>query len=147
MATVICCATTNTRSQIEAGNQRVRAMEDIRAQLANQYQAEGHTVIQQASTPEEAQTLLVGVRQRWAHLWGTCDMVAIDTTHHCHDGAWPTLVAAQQAWAAALEQSAGTTVVQQAGETLRQAYCGVEMAIPSGITAPPAVHVACNERP
>lgn len=151
LVTVGACTVSGLRAQIDASNQRVREVEAVRTQLASQYQAEGQAAIQGATTIVEAQSSLASVRQRWSALWGTCNDATPGPNRACHDGAWPTLVAAQDAWASTMERAQQSTPdvgsVQQAAESLRRAYCGVESALPSGVTPPPSVHTACTDRP
>lgn len=145
------CFAGNLHPQIEANNERVRSVDAARIQLVRAYESEGLAVVQGANDATDARSRLEGVRHRWVSLWGVCAEETTGAPRSCHDGAWPQLLLAQEAWARLLEHaqetSVDTTAFRQAADALQRAYCAAETAIPSGVSVPPDLHAACVTRP
>lgn len=120
--------------------------------LESAYRAEGLRAIDTARTEREATVALEQVRQRWRPVWGLCADDEAGPTHHCHDGAWPALVTAQDAWAKALERQAtgaalDTATLDLLFRGIRAAYCDLKTALPTGVALAPTIAQGCNASP
>jgi len=146
------CAPSALQTQARAANALALGANETLPLLESAYRAEGMRAIDAAHTEQEATLALVRIRQRWQPVWGLCADDQAGPSHHCHDGAWPALVAAQNAWARALEQqAAGTpldnTTTDRLFRQIRSAYCDLKHALPAGITLASALVSECNESP
>lgn len=118
--------------------------------LLDVYRAEGLQIIEQARagglSRSDAEARLQAHVLTWRAVWGECD----EGTGACQGGAWPSLRAAHDAWAASLErQIAGepldlAAVTRHASE-LRNAYCQLRASVPQAHRAsvPQLPGVAC----
>jgi len=147
------CATTAVQAQLRTANALALGVNRVLPLLESAYRAEGLEAIDAARSQQDANRRLSHVRERWRPVWGLC--TADDSGgpgHRCHDGAWPALVAAQGAWATALEkQIAGEPIdrvqLDQLFRQIRGAYCDLKSVLPSGVALAPAIASGCNGAP
>lgn len=146
------CAPSALQVQARAANALALGANDALASLESAYRAEGLRAINTAGTEREARGALEHVRQRWQPVWGVCADAVAAPADRCHGGAWPALVAAQRAWAEALEQQvAGSTLDGVTADRLfrqiRLAYCDLKTALPAGVSLAPVIAQGCNASP
>lgn len=115
--------------------------------LAAKYRADGLAIIADAPDRATAEARLDAHRRVWVGVWGHCD----GDPPRCHDGAWPALREAHDAWATALERQAqgGTIDLAEAlrdAAALRAAYCALR-AFPPAAAALPQVPLAPCDAP
>lgn len=143
------CTPSALQVQVHAANDLAVGANSILPALLHAYRAEGMQVAQQAPTLTDAQQELERVRRRWHPVWGECNDTQAGPTHHCHDGAWPILVDAQDTWVSILERQAqGASIDSQtiasAAHLLQVAYCGIQSALPPGTEVPPVIRRGCQ---
>lgn len=147
---LLACSPSALQVQAHLVNDQALAANEVLPVLLEAYRQEGIAAIRQAPSLNDAQQALEGVRHRWAPVWGVCGDTQAGPTHHCHDGAWPLLADAQNAWASVLEHEIKGTPIDAATVTsvaraMKSAYCMLETVLPSGTRIPEALHAGCQK--
>lgn len=144
----ISCGPSTLQVQAKAANDLAMAADSVLPILVRIYRTEGHTLIEAASTQEEAEASLNTLRSRWRIVWGVCNDEQTDPGYACRGGAWTSLMTAHGAWANALERQIrgepwDVRTITHLANDLRVAYCDLQEAIPSGVQIPDVIRKGC----